>query len=225
METADGTSYILKISSPDTNPNFLDFQKKIQGHLAKDDFNLEIPQLIKPIVGKESSQIRMLNWIEGRVWADVNPKLKELRTSLGTNCGKITKALLNFDHPEAHREFDWNLSNAQWTFKELHHFEGAKKEIILNFQNQFAKLQGTYATLPKSAVHNDANDYNIIVSNNLSNPEVLSIIDFGDAVYTQTINDLAVVLAYAIMDLPDPLQGAIEVIQGYHKEYLISEKE
>ncbi|MBZ0328677.1 MAG: aminotransferase class III-fold pyridoxal phosphate-dependent enzyme [Altibacter sp.] len=225
LETTDGTCFILKVSHPDADPNFLDFQGKIHQHLRKGDFSLEVPQLMKPLANKGSSHIRMLNWINGRVWAAVHPKLKELRVSLGANCGKITKALLNFDHPEAHREFDWNLSNAHWTFDELHRFEGSQKEIIASFQNRFSKLQATFAELPKSVVHNDANDFNIIVSNDLSNPKVLSIIDFGDAVYTQSINDLAVVLAYAIMDLPDPLQAAVEVVQGYHEQYPISEKE
>jgi 4-aminobutyrate aminotransferase-like enzyme/Ser/Thr protein kinase RdoA (MazF antagonist) len=225
LNTAEGKSYILKISKPDTASKFLDFQHKIHEHIALCDLNAKVPYIIKPLPNKGHAHIRLLNWIDGRVWAKVNPKSAELRMSLGALCGKITKALKGFDHPEAYREFDWNLANAQWTYNEIHRFEGPKKEIVAHFQNRFIALQKTYHTLPQSVVHNDANDYNILVSNDLRNPEVNAIIDFGDAVFTQTVNDLAVVLAYAIMELPDPLQAALEVIKGYHQHYTLSEKE
>ncbi len=65
-------------------------------------------------------------------------------------------------------------------------------------------------------VHNDANDNNVVVSEDLEAPCVRAIIDYGDAVHTQIINDLAVTLAYAVMGFPDPLSAATPVIKGYH---------
>ena len=50
-------------------------------------------------------------------------------------------------------------------------------------------------------VHNDANDYNIIVNYDYLNPKVISLIDYGDAIYTQIINDLAITCSYAIMNI------------------------
>ena len=58
----------------------------------------------------------------------------------------------------------------------------------------------------------------------MANPKISGFIDFGDSVHTQTINDLAIALAYAIMSLPDPLSAALEVVKGYNKYYKISGK-
>src|SRR5690606_40318428 len=51
------------------------------------------------------------------------------------------------------------------------------------------------------------------------------IIDYGDAIYTQSINDLAVAMAYAIMDKPDLLAAALPIVSGYHNQYSLQEEE
>ncbi|WP_373075564.1 aminotransferase class III-fold pyridoxal phosphate-dependent enzyme, partial [Zeaxanthinibacter enoshimensis] len=49
--------------------------------------------------------------------------------------------------------------------------------------------------------------------------------DFGDAVYTQLINNLAVACAYAIMNHPDPLDAALPLVRGYHESSPLQDKE
>ena len=44
----------------------------------------------------------------------------------------------------------------------------------------------------------------------------MSLIDYGDAIYTQIINDLAITCTYAIMNVEDPLDATIPIIKGYH---------
>ena len=56
-------------------------------------------------------------------------------------------------------------------------------------------------------------------------PQVRSLIDYGDAIYTQTINDVAICCAYAIMDIPDPLEAALPIVRGYHKSFPLQEQE
>ena len=74
-------------------------------------------------------------------------------------------------------------------------------------------------------IHNDANDNNIVVSDDLQQPEVTALIDYGDAIYTQIINDLAVTIAYAVMNHPDPLAAALPIVAGYHKAFPLKEDE
>jgi len=223
--TTQGEHFLLKISHNDVSDGFLDFQNKILEHVISKKIDLNVSEVLQEAKNEDTQNIKLLRWLDGRLWASVNPKTEPLRTNLGDQSGKLTKALQDFEHPEAHRKFDWDLANASWTFSQIALFNGKQKEIIIAFQEQFEKLEKEYSQLPKSIVHNDVNDYNILVSHNLRDPLVTGIIDFGDAVYTQTINDLAVIIAYAIMDLPDPLQGALEVIKGYNLHYAISEKE
>ena len=79
--------------------------------------------------------------------------------------------------------------------------------------------------LRKGVIHNDANDYNVLVSEDPENPEVISVIDFGDAVYTPIVNDLAIAIAYAAMHKPDPLSAAAHVVRGFHQEYPLKDEE
>ncbi len=54
-------------------------------------------------------------------------------------------------------------------------------------------------TLPKGVLHNDANDHNVIVSQDGS--EVVGVLDFGDMVYSCYIFELAITIAYGSYDI------------------------
>lgn len=49
-------------------------------------------------------------------------------------------------------------------------------------------------TLPHSIIHNDANDHNVLAA--ADGASVGGIIDFGDSVYTATVFELSVTIAY-----------------------------
>ena len=227
--------YILKISPENTNESELDFQQKILAYLDNKNSSLIAPKTILDkhkkaiseicLDGKTTLKVRLLTWIDGRVWSSVNPKLNDLRFSLGEKAGEITKNLQGFQHSEAEREFVWDIAQGLWTKEHLHLFKNEEREIIEYFLNKFESFQNEYSKLRKSVVHNDANDNNILVSENLINPKVTAIIDFGDAIKTQIINDVAITCAYAIMDKNDPLEASLTIIKGYHSAFNLHEKE
>ena len=234
LTAENGKQYLLKISKAKTSERFLHFQNAILNHVASKAKTVNVSTIIVNNQGKaltpltvseEKRTARLFTWLPGRLWANVNPKTSNLRFSLGEKAGELTKVLQDFEHPQANRNFDWNLADSLWTQKYTDLFKDIEKDMVLYFQKRFQAIQNTYQSLPKSIVHNDLNDYNILVSENLKNPEVTGIIDFGDTVYTQTVNDLAIVIAYAIMNTPDPLAAAVEIVQGYHSKYKLSEKE
>ena len=228
------TSYLLKIAAQKTEVDVLYFQNALFDHLSSKSGLHTIPILYKNLEGDKITHItqdgvtyyaRLFSWAPGRLWSSVNPKTTHLRHALGEAAGSLTQSLQDFKHAIAKRSFDWNLADAAWTKKHTHLFTSEEKKIVESFQKQFDDIQNTYKILPKSVVHNDLNDNNILVSEDLRNPVVSGFIDFGDAVLTQTGNDLAILIAYAIMGLPDPLTAATEVLKGYHKQHRFSEKE
>ncbi|GGX11854.1 aminotransferase class III-fold pyridoxal phosphate-dependent enzyme [Aquimarina muelleri] len=227
--------YILKISRPDEDENYLEFQQQLLQYIAHNGKGLIAPKVIKDTKGSTISEItdeygnrrkiRLLSWISGRVWSTVNPQLDALRYSLGEQCGLLTGALQGFDHPKAHREFVWDVAQSLWTKEYLHLFEGEEKDIISFFQNRFETSQSTYSMLRKAVVHNDANDNNVIVSKDVIDPKVTAAIDYGDAIHTQIINDVAIACAYAIMNYNDPLEATLPILQGYYSSFPLSEDE
>jgi 4-aminobutyrate aminotransferase-like enzyme/Ser/Thr protein kinase RdoA (MazF antagonist) len=226
--------YILKISRPNQDEGYLNFQQEILQHLSTYS-HITAPKTIKSNQGKvtatytdtngHSRKVRLLTWIPGRLWSSVNPQSDHLRLSLGKECGKLTHALQGFEHAEAHRSFEWDVAQSLWTQDHIELFDSAKKEIVSHFQTLFEKQQSSYQKLRKSVVHNDANDNNVLVSSDLQCPTVTAAIDYGDAVYTQTINDLAIACAYAIMHYNDPLEASLAIIKGYHEAFPLQEIE
>ncbi|HZJ19309.1 MAG TPA: aminotransferase class III-fold pyridoxal phosphate-dependent enzyme [Pricia sp.] len=231
----DGEGYILKISRPDENQEYLDFQQKLLQYVGKKGRNLISPRVMLDTKGNSIAwftddtgnrrMVRLLTWVSGRIWSVVNPQLDDLRFSLGEQCGKLTRALQGFDHPQAHREFEWDIATSLWTTPHLDLFDEKERRILGSFQNDFKKTQGAYAALRKAVVHNDANDNNLIVSEEQIHPTVKAAIDYGDAIYTQIINDLAIACTYAIMGHNAPLEAALPIIKGYHSEFPLEERE
>ena len=230
-----GDEYLLKISRPEEDENYLDFQQKLLQHLEENKLGLIIAKVVKGKNDLGSSvfkdqfgkqrKVRLLTWISGRVWSNVNPQLDDLRFSLGEQCGLLTKALQGFDHHKAHRNLEWDIAQSLWTKKHIHLFRDEEKEMLSSFQRNFELGQKSYSKLRKSVVHNDANDNNIIVSKDLIDPKVKAIIDYGDAVFTHIINDVAIACAYAIMGHEDPLEAALPIIKGYHFSLPLKEEE
>ncbi|MFT7612329.1 MAG: 4-aminobutyrate aminotransferase-like enzyme/Ser/Thr protein kinase RdoA (MazF antagonist) [Parvicellaceae bacterium] len=232
---SESDSYLLKISRPDEDIEFLAFQQELLQFIENSEESIIAPITHPDKEGKFISEItdedgiirkvRLLSWIDGRLWSSVNPIKSDLLNSLGTQAGKLTKILSTFKNEKAHRHLEWDVAKSGWTSDYVILFNERQREIATYFQNNFEKFQEEYQNLRKSIVHNDVNDNNIVVSDDLINPDVKSIIDFGDAVYTQTINDLAVTLAYAIMHQPDPLNTATSIVRGYNDPFPLMENE
>jgi 4-aminobutyrate aminotransferase-like enzyme/Ser/Thr protein kinase RdoA (MazF antagonist) len=227
--------YVLKISREDADENSFLLLQDILLYLEKNTDEIILPKIIPDKAGNYTSEvfhenknkqnIRLLSWVSGRIWSQVNPQLDSLRFSLGEQCGLLTKALQGFNHPQAHGVFKWDTAQSLWTKDHIHLLNPKEHEVISYFQNLFEADLTSYSQLRKSVIHNDANDNNIIVTANLVNPKVKSIIDFGDAIYSQIINDVAISCSYAIMEHNDPLNAAIPIISGYHASFRLEETE
>ncbi len=235
IQTGHGDGYILKISRVDEDAVYLDYQQQLLQHVEKNGEHLISPKVITDKNGNTIAEhqdehgnirkIRLLSWIPGRIWSKVNPQLDGLRATLGEQCGLLTNALQGFDHPQAHRDFDWDVAQALWTKQHLDVFDEEESEVLSYFIELFENCQDSYAKLRKSVVHNDANDNNIVVTEDLVATSVSAFIDYGDAIYTQIVNDVAIACAYAIMNHNDPLEAALPIVKGYHSTFPLFEEE
>ena len=234
VESKCGKNYLLKISGPNFESDYIDFQinlleylnKNCEIEITKSELTIEGSRscIVKDGVGRDRC-VRLLSWVEGRLWSSVNPINKSLRKELGYKAAILSNSLINFKHSFSKREIEWDISNSLWVEDHLDKFDTDQKKILKTFIIDFKKNLPLYNDLTKSIIHNDINDNNIIVSNDLLNPSVKSIIDFGDSVYTQTINDLAVTCSYGIMNVNDPLAACCEIISGYNNISSITDNE
>ena len=143
-----------------------------------------------------------------------------MRFALGCLGGSITNALHDFDHPEAHRFFEWDIAQVNWVKEHIHLLGIKEQKIVTYFLKILNSFESDYSGLRKSIVHNDANDNNVLVTDSIEFPSVKSLIDFGDAIHTQIINDLAISCAYGIMHYDDTLEAALPIVVDIIKPFL-----
>ena len=95
--------------------------------------------------------------------------------------------------------------------------DAEEREICDYFLDRFETgVAPQLAALRASVIHNDANDWNVLVAGN--GQEISGLIDFGDALHTALICELAVAAAYAILETDDPLGAVAHMIGAYHEE-------
>jgi len=232
VKATDGHEYILKVAHASLSPQILDLQNSALKHIAQ-TVNL-CPQLIPTVQNTDTCiiatdngdyTIRLLNYLEGIPLVDFQPHSDELLSDIGTQLGKLSNALQSFDHPEKRLDYRWNILNFLDVISYMDGMTQEKQAIINHFIRMYEQeVSPRLDTLRHGYIYNDANDHNILVqAQSLTDYQVSGVIDFGDMVYSPTIMELAVCLAYVMMDKPHPLYTASCVIQAYHQQHPLSE--
>ena len=230
-------SYVLKIANAAADSDYVDFQQAVISYLQENDTRVCFPIVVpaqggdpKVIVeGRtgEHHQAWMVTWLAGRTLANVNPVLGPLLQDMGYFLGSLDRILEGFRHESAHRDYEWDLRRAVHFSEYLEHIQDAgKRRLVENsldfFQN---KVLPSFDQFRQSVIHHDANDHNILVQGTGYQTRVCGLIDFGDALHTATIAELAIAVAYVMMMKRDPVGAAAEVVHGYHKAFPLEETE
>ena len=156
----------------------------------------------------------------------------ELMFDLGRKLGMLDESLQSFDHPALHRDFEWDLANGLNVIRENADSidDEGFRELVKTFGKKIeSRTLPQLPTLRKSTIYNDANEYNILLGGGedifSQNQSVTGFIDLGDVMFGYTVGDLAIAIAYAILDKPQPLSVAAEIVKGYHSAFPLTEGE
>ena len=228
--------FVLKIAHAGENLLQLQLQNAMINWLANSSARIPLQRIIPSLHGKEiitlpgengsPRYMRLLTWIDGKPIALFSPHSNSLLSDVGAYCGKLCKSLTGFDHAGAHRFMKWDPSQAAWIRPYLEKFENPVRDKLVRFYQWYEEIAlPLFGEIRKSVNYNDANDYNVLVTGPANHPEIAGVIDFGDSVYTHTINELAIAIAYLSMNKPDPLKSAAAVVAGFHRVYPITDQE
>ncbi len=234
-----GDRFVLKISGAAEDRAFLAAQNSMMQHVGR---CVEVcPKVVPAVNGQSIAEVsssdsqthlvRLVTFLDGDPMAAVRYHPPELLHDLGRCVGQMDAALVDFDHDALHRQFHWDLAEASDIVSTRIDsiVDDEQRRFIEYFREQFEKHTSPLLDqLPKSVIHSDANDGNVIVQQaalGVPATNIVGLIDFGDAVYSWTVGDLAIAVAYAILGKPDPLSVAIEIVRGYHAERPLSEEE
>jgi 4-aminobutyrate aminotransferase-like enzyme/Ser/Thr protein kinase RdoA (MazF antagonist) len=224
----DRKTFLLKIAAANSDRELLEYQNAVMNHIATRAPQLESQHVIANVAGEliceitlegEKRLVRLLSFAPGRTLAATKPHTRELLESLGGRLAEMDVALEGLSHPLASRPYKWNLVQAEIMLPLLEQIDSdSRRTIAEKHLTRFSSdLRSRMARLPAGIIHSDANDYNVIVTGTGFDARVSSVIDFGDAVLSPIICDLAIALAYTMLGKPDPVASASHVVRGYHR--------
>ncbi|MFZ6817152.1 phosphotransferase [Undibacterium sp. Ji22W] len=239
-------NYVFKIANPNWSYADLDIENAALLHLAKTCPDLVLPQVMISRSGQhilpltttrgQTCHMRLLSFVEGEIYANVatRDKLDQtyLQTSLGIAIGKLDRGLQDFQHPSMDRYVDWSISNLPELREEIAYVkEEDLRQLVTRHTEYFAAHETTWKqTLPMSVIHNDANDFNVIVAASAANPHphVNAIIDFGDMCRHLRIVDLAITIVYALQHVEEDQavrDCIVAILTGYQSQHPLTEQE
>jgi Ser/Thr protein kinase RdoA (MazF antagonist) len=226
--------YVLKISNGNEDPAFLDLQHRAMERLAAAGVPCQLPVPSRDgreVVDLGSAQapmlVRLLTWLPGRPLATIPPAERpdELLADLGRVMGRTAAALVGFDHPAAHRTFQWSAEQ-DLDVVAVHApavTDSERAAVLAAWQRRLAPLADRFADLRHGVIHNDANDHNVLVADD--SRSISGLLDLGDAVWSILVNELAVAAAYAALAAADPLAVVATVRSGFEEALPLTDAE
>lgn len=230
LETGEGDTYVVKVANQGDSAAVLDFQNAAMARLSRLWAGGAVPRVIRTATGDALPTIRVddgrefcvrvLTFLHGQPLSDVPDRSGETLERLGRALGELDRCLADFRHPAMRRDLRWDLRRAEWIGSETRCVaDVARRGIIERVLLQYrARVVPLLPDLPLSVIHNDANDENVLL---VAAPgggwKVSGLLDFGDMLWSHTVNELAVGCAYAILGAGEPVGLAASVVAGYHR--------
>lgn len=237
VTTVDGTKRVAKVSTPDETDEILEIEADLMRHMARatDGFAADvIPSSDGSWIVKHTGEdgqthrIRVVEYLEGGLFADVRPRSLPLLYDLGRRLADIDSALGAYpDHPPARIDFEYALGRSGLVMERCFDlFQGEQLELIRSVHEGWIARESDFLGLGSQVIHGDVNDYNVLVSAPDDGPRrITGIIDLGDAHSAPRVFDLGIAIAYAILDTDDPLMAMAAIVRGFHDRTPLSEEE
>ncbi len=227
--------YVLKIANASADPAALDLQHTVLLYLAERRTEFAHLQMTRSgactarvkAPGGSFHYVWMVTYLKGRTLGTVRPHMPHLLRGLGTLLGGLDRVLAGFAHPHAARYHAWDLRHAAGLRCYLPNIndEGRRAMVARALERFEGSILPQLLSLRQSIIHNDANDYNVLVTGAGYEAQVSGLVDFGDMVYTHLVCEVAIAATYVMLGKPDPVGVAAHVISGYHQAYPLQEVE
>lgn len=219
--------FVLKIANRADPPGVTDLQQQMMTRLER--VGLPCPAVIPTRAGAATETVAghrawLIGYLPGVELAEIAEPPPALWRDLGVLLGRAGVALDGFDHPAAHRPIQWDLNQADPVIETHRHAvsDPARRLLVDQCLTRFRdQALPRLPSLPCAVIHNDANDRNLLVEGD----RVTGLIDFGDAVHSARVNDLAIACAYAMLDRREPWGVTAAILEGYRSVRSITQVE
>lgn len=224
--TGSGRRWVLKVVDPAEASATTDLQEAVLAHLAARDPSLPVPRVRRPVHpapllwrGEDGTEVarrvRVYSYLDGELLGR-RPVGPLLRADLGATLARTSLALSVMEPGVHEPQVEWDLRRVGEVSALLHEVDHGQVALPV-VDHITSHLREVAADLPSQLIHNDFNPQNILVGPTPSGADgVTGVIDFGDLVHASVVQDLAVAAAYQLSTSGHPLDGAVDVVAGFH---------
>ena len=224
LTLTNGDRLVVKIVDDDMPAEVVEMESEALKYAVFSGFRLKLPEIMENSDKKIETRIKIrinslerlhilkyINGIEIEKISDISVRMLE---DVGKTIAGFDQAMRGFTHPAAYRSHRWNLAEAGQHMDKLKLLGDPEERMLLQWGfDQWLRVEKMLQGLPWQFIHGDLNRENILVENGRVN----GLVDFGDACMNPTVCDLAIALAYFMMDQENPLEPARIVISGYEQ--------
>ncbi|HUF46950.1 MAG TPA: aminotransferase class III-fold pyridoxal phosphate-dependent enzyme [Vicinamibacterales bacterium] len=227
LDLGSGRQFVVKVAE-DYNEPAVDLQFRLVELAHAAELGIALPRVYTTTTGHATSattfgssglRVRLLDFVPGTTWAETPVRPAGLFGDLGRVLAALNRALTTLGPPDRPRTHAWDLAAAlQHRGKIALVTDRHRRQLLEWTFLQYAGAVPELARLPHALIHGDANDENVLVAGD----RVSGLIDFGDALWNPSVCELAIALAYAMLDEDDPLTAGARVVAGYDAERSLS---
>jgi len=234
----DGRRFVLKVMRSNCDASLVDMlcaaHAHVHAHVDAADAGFPFPRVIPTTtgapwcvaVGPDGAErfVWLISFLDGCNYALFQPRNPPLIRDLGIRIAQLDRALSGFSHGGMKRDLKWDLLRADWI--DAHHdqiADSSRRALVQRISERYAAQKPKLLNEPRFTIHNDLNDYNILVAHNSGYPpRITGLLDFGDIASGPVVVELAIAAAYIALDQDDPECAVAALVAGYNEVSALS---
>ncbi|MDQ8166881.1 MAG: aminotransferase class III-fold pyridoxal phosphate-dependent enzyme [Gemmatimonadota bacterium] len=233
VRATDGRRFVLKVMRASCAVELVALLTEAHVHLRSRDASVPAPALVptrngadwclRPDADGAPRLLWLLEHLEGCEYAQVREhtgaQTLAVAAQLGAAVARLHGALADFTHDALARPLKWDLCAAHWIGAHLDEFaDPARRTIVATILARYQRLGDALRAEPTVVLHNDLNDWNLLVVRDPHGAlQLTGIIDFGDMLRGPAVAELAIAGAYLVLDHAHPERVLAALVAGYHR--------
>jgi 4-aminobutyrate aminotransferase-like enzyme/Ser/Thr protein kinase RdoA (MazF antagonist) len=235
--TTVGESFVVKVGAPGRGKTDVEVEVAVLEHLERAELPFMVPRVRRGIDGTMMRSIsasdgerwlRVLTWVPGQSWRSVQSPDASLLRKFGATAASLVTALEGLDAPGLTRTHAWDMRSAPQliTAASANVVDAEQRRVLEGVAEVVGDTLTHYADqLPQAVVHQDLNDFNVLVERVDGCWEICGVIDVGDTLASWRVAELAVAAGYAILQSADPLVAMGDVVAGFDEQLPLTDAE
>lgn len=201
VAAGDQENYVVKISDADEERDAIDFIVRVLQHLEAVAPELPVPRVVLSVDGEPLVEhlfstgavhaVQLITYLDGRPLSQAPPRDPSVLRDIGRLQGQTCHALSSFFHPAAKRFMPWDITNNLVFDDALFHRlpSGVRQMLSPHTERLRTETLPALRRMRAQTIHGDCNANNVLCSDVGC---VSGLIDFGDALHSPVMQELAV---------------------------------